>query len=176
MQEFEELHLINELLISGRESEAREKIIRLINDLGDKEKNNIILPLNDLIRQVGLYPYMNLDQSTWQEQFLLKAFTVDIGGREVILHREQSKLLSGLLDGKNLAVSAPTSFGKSFIVDAFLQLKKPKNVMMIVPTIALADEIRRRLQLKFSNDYKIITTTDIKLSKKIYLFFLRNVH
>lgn len=166
MEAFEELHLINELLVDGREAEAREKIIRLINDLDDKEKNNIISPLNDLIRQVGLYPYMNLDQSTWQEQFLLKAFTVDIGGREVILHREQSKLLSGLLDGKNLAVSAPTSFGKSFIVDAFLQLKKPKNVMMIVPTIALADEIRRRLQLKFSNDYKIITTTDIKLSKK----------
>jgi hypothetical protein len=166
---FEELHLINELLIGGNEAGAREKIIRLINNLDEEERNNVISPLNDLIRQVGLYPYMVKDKATWQEQFLLEAFTVDIGGKEVVLHREQSKLLSGLLDGKNLAVSAPTSFGKSFIVDAFLQLSKPKVVMMIVPTIALADEIRRRLQPKFGIDYKIITTVDVELAERSIL-------
>ncbi|PVZ89845.1 hypothetical protein C9426_00245 [Serratia sp. S1B] len=166
MGAFEELHLINELLIEGDEAGAREKLIRLIDYLTKEEKNKIIAPLNNLIRQVGLYPYMIKDKATWQEKFLLEAFTVDIGGKKVVLHREQSKLLSGLLDGKNLAVSAPTSFGKSFIVDAFLQLRKPNTVMMIVPTIALADEIRRRLQPKFGKNYKIITTTDIELAEK----------
>lgn len=166
---FEELHLINELLLEGHETDAREKIIRLINNLDEDEKVNIISPLNDLIRQVGLYPYMVKDKATWQEKFLLEAFTVDIGDKKVVLHREQSKLLSGLLDGKNLAVSAPTSFGKSFIVDAFLQLSKPKTVMMIVPTIALADEIRRRLQPKFGREYKIITTVDVDLAERSIL-------
>jgi reverse gyrase len=46
---------------------------------------------------------------------------------------------------------APTSFGKSFIIDAFIALKQPKNIAIIVPTIALTDETRRRLQRKFSN-------------------------
>lgn len=166
MEAFQELHSINELLIKGQESQAREKIIRLISGLGEQDKKIILAPLNDLIRQVGLYPYMDREQATWQEKILLNAFSVDIGGREIILHREQSKLLAGLLEGKNLAVSAPTSFGKSFIVDAFLQLRKPDTVMMIVPTIALADEIRRRLQPKFGKNYKIITTADVELADK----------
>lgn len=166
MEAFDELHVINELLLAGDENSAREKIIRLISWLREDDKKEIKAPLNNLIRQVGLYPYMYMDDPTWQEQILLNVFTVDIGGKEVVLHREQSKLLSGLLDGKNLAVSAPTSFGKSFIVDAFIQLRKPDTVMMIVPTIALADEIRRRLQPKFGKDYKIITTADIELVEK----------
>ena len=136
----------------------------------------VIAPLNDLLRQVGLYPYMDKEKATWQEQILLNSFSVDIGGKEVVLHREQSKLLAGLLEGKNLAVSAPTSFGKSFIVDAFLQLRKPNTVMMIVPTIALADEIRRRLQPKFGRDYKIITTADIMLAEKNILILLATVY
>lgn len=166
MEVFDELHFINELLIAGQEAKAREKIIRLVSNLNDVDRSMVIAPLNDLIRQVGLYPYMDKEKATWQEQILLNSFSVDIGGKEVVLHREQSKLLAGLLEGKNLAVSAPTSFGKSFIVDAFLQLRKPNTVMMIVPTIALADEIRRRLQPKFGRDYKIITTADIMLAEK----------
>jgi reverse gyrase len=50
------------------------------------------------------------------------------------------------MSGKNLAIIAPTSFGKSFIIDAFIALKQPKNTAIIVPTIALTDETRRRLQ------------------------------
>ena len=45
---------------------------------------------------------------------------------------------------RNIAVSAPTSFGKSFVIDAFIKIRKPKNVIIIVPTIALTDETRRR--------------------------------
>lgn len=166
MSSFEKLHIINNLLIEGKENAAREKIIRLIDSLNEDEISYIRLPLNDLIRKVGLYPYMDRATANWQEKFLLESFTVNIGDKEVVLHREQSKLLSGLLEGKNLAVSAPTSFGKSFIIDAYINLIKPKNIMIIVPTIALADEIRRRLQNKFKDDYKIITTTDILLAEK----------
>lgn len=68
-------------------------------------------------------------------------------------------------------MSAPTSFGKSFIIDAFISLKKPNNIVIIVPTLALTDETRRRLTQKFSNEYKIITTPSIKLDKKnIFVF------
>lgn len=90
---------------------------------------------------------------------------------EKALHREQYKLLKALLDNKNIAVSAPTSFGKSFVVDAFIKLKKPHNVMIIVPTIALTDETRRRIYKKFSQQYNIITTTDAELAERnIFIF------
>src|SRR5690606_10289485 len=72
---------------------------------------------------------------------------------------------------RNIAVSAPTSFGKSFIVDSFISIKKPTNVVIIVPTIALTDETRRRLHRKFSSEYKIITTPDVPLSEKNILIF-----
>lgn len=75
-------------------------------------------------------------------------------------------MLSALLKGESLAVSAPTSFGKSFVIDAFIAIKEPKNVVIIVPTIALADETRRRLFRKFSSKYKIITTTGSSLSER----------
>ena len=60
---------------------------------------------------------------------------------------------------------------KSFVIDAFIALREPKNVVILVPTIALADETRRRLQKKFGSTYKLITTADNSLaSKNIFIF------
>lgn len=96
---------------------------------------------------------------------------MDIGQDEpVTLHSEQSLVLKHLLDGDNLAVSAPTSFGKSLIIDAYIAIKKPKNVLILVPTIALTDETRR-LSKKFSAEYKIVTTSEVELGEKNILVF-----
>ncbi len=68
-------------------------------------------------------------------------------------------------------MSAPTSFGKSFVIDAFITLKNPINVVIIVPTIALTDETRRRLYKKFVSRYKIITTPEVDLGERnIFIF------
>lgn len=77
------------------------------------------------------------------------AFEIDVGRQLAILHREQSTVLARLQKGKSIAVSAPTSFGKSFIIDAFIAAKHPDTVVIIVPTIALMDETRRRLLKTF---------------------------
>ncbi|EPY6175743.1 DEAD/DEAH box helicase [Campylobacter coli] len=115
--------------------------------------------LNHLIRQFGLYPYMNQSTSILEDRFLLECFKTNIGEDEPkVLHREQSRVLKRLLSNDSLILSAPTSFGKSFIIDALIAIKKPKNILIIVPTISLLDETRRRLTRKFY-DYKIITTT-----------------
>lgn len=168
---FDKCQEINDLLNSGKETEARELLIKLLDF---HEKHNVTYsPLvNHLIREVGLYPYMKDESSNWQDGFICNLFKVDVGlEKEVALHRDQFLLLRKLLDGENIAVSAPTSFGKSFIVDAFIMVKKPSNVMIIVPTIALTDETRRRIYKKFSRDYKIITTSDAILGEKnIFIF------
>lgn len=168
---FEECRRINDLLESGSESEARDELIRLLDTLKKREIEYTPL-INHLIRKTGLYPYIDEVTSSWQEKFVCEAFKVDTGdSQERTMHREQSSLLSKLIEGKNIAVSAPTSFGKSFVIDAYISICKPNNVMIIVPTIALTDETRRRLYKKFSNDYKIITTTDAEISEKnIYIF------
>lgn len=162
---------INDYLIDGDEPKARDLLIQLLDYVG---RNNIqYFPLlNSLIREVGLYPYMDVNSSEWEDAFVYNLFKADIGlNEEKVLHREQFRLLSSLLAGKNIAVSAPTSFGKSFVIDAFIKLRKPRNVAIIVPTIALTDETRRRIYKKFANEYNIITTTDIPLvERNIFIF------
>lgn len=170
MDIFESCHLINEHLISNQEVEARNELIKLL-DYHERNKIEYSPLVNHLIRNTGLYPYLNADTANWEDRFVYEIFKVDIGGKQSTLHREQSSLLKRLVNGENIAVSAPTSFGKSFVIDAFISITNPNNVVIIVPTIALTDETRRRLYKKFANKYKIITTTEVKLAEKnIFIF------
>lgn len=171
MRFFELYRSINNLILNRKENEARVEVIKVL-DLHQRHNEPYNELINNLIRQVGLYPYMKESSSSWQERFIYESFKTDIGcSHDVTLHREQSSVLKKLISGDSLAISAPTSFGKSFIIDAFIAIKKPTNVMIIVPTIALSDETRRRLQKKFSTKYKIITTTDASLDdNNIFIF------
>ena len=74
----------------------------------------------------------------------------------VVFHRVQARVYGHLLNGENVVLSAPTSFGKSLIIDAIVASGKFDNVVVVVPTIALIDETRRRLS-RFSPEFKIIT-------------------
>jgi len=171
MEIFDTCHKINDLLLNNNEIDARNQLILLLDY---HEQNNIpYSPLvNHLIRETGLYPYIQTENADWEDRYVHEVFKVPTSSREVsTLHREQSLLLKKLLDGDNIAVSAPTSFGKSFVIDAFISIKNPCNIVIIVPTIALTDETRRRLYKKFANEYKIITTTEVELGdKNIFIF------
>lgn len=170
-QIFEKCHVINTLLISKRGKEARQELIKLL-DFHNSNNISYTPIVNHLIRETGLFPYIETETSNWEERFVYNAFKVDVGESEPLtLHREQSFLLKQILSGKNIAVSAPTSFGKSFVMDAYIKIRKPNNVLIIVPTLALTDETRRRLHRKFANEYKIITTSDVELAdKNIFIF------
>lgn len=171
MEYFEECSRINELLNSGNAAEARNQLIYLL-DRAEREQQTYSQLLNHLVRATGLYPYLKPETAHWQDRFVFESFKVDVGKDEpVTLHSEQSLVLKHLLAGEDLAVSAPTSFGKSLIIDAFIAIKRPLNVVILVPTIALTDETRRRLNKKFSPEYKVITTSDVPLSNKnIFIF------
>ncbi len=168
---FERCGHVNELLESGCDQEARDELIVILDEL--RVSGTPFDPLvNSLIRSVGLYPYIEEETAEWSDRFVIEAFSVDSGGgQRITLHREQSSLLRRLVKGESLALSAPTSFGKSFIIDAYISIKKPSNVLIVVPTIALADEMRRRLQRKFGERYRIVTCTDsAPADRNIYIF------
>ncbi|MCC4610960.1 hypothetical protein LL963_02425 [Xanthomonas campestris pv. esculenti] len=172
MDYFESLSEVNDLIESGREADARDSLIHLLDAI-KKRREQYSPPLNHLIRKVGLFPYLKEESSHWEDRLVLEAFKADVGDVSTKpLHREQSLLLSKLVAGESVAVSAPTSFGKSFVIDAFIAISAPKSVLIIVPTIALMDEARRRLQRKFGATYQIITTTDASEPQErvIYIF------
>lgn len=125
-----------------------------------------------LAEECGLYPYIDPANFGLITQSVIEAHSVNVRGK-LYLHSKQMQALLWLLGGDNVILSAPTSFGKSLLVDAFIARKYPFTVVMILPTIALIDETRRRLTSTFGNLYTIITTaTDEYDSSKPTIFIL----
>ncbi len=81
------------------------------------------------------------------------------------LHPEQMRVLNLIKGNNGLIFSAPTSFGKTFVVFEYIAREQPKNVVLIVPTLALVDEYKQKILKKYRNsflDYKIYTSIDIE--------------
>jgi replicative superfamily II helicase len=77
-----------------------------------------------------------------------------------------------LLEGKkNLILSAPTSFGKSLLIEELVASRHYKNIVIIQPTLALLDETRLKLT-KYHKDYKIIVRTSQLPSLELGNLFL----
>lgn len=165
---FEKCKRINLLFKEGKDEDARIEIIKLLDTI--KNINNIpknhLQYLNHLIRMSGIYIYIDTDNAILEDAVINKLFEIDIGSGYSTIHREQSRILKMLLNEKSILLSAPTSFGKSYIIDALIAIKGYRNIMIIVPTIALIDETRRRIYKKFSDKYKIITFSDSNISTR----------
>jgi len=113
--------------------------------------------LDGLVRQVGLFPYLepaDLQLADTIAYEFHRPDNMDTDG--VVFHRVQAQVYDYLMNGDNVVLSAPTSFGKSLIIDAVVASGRYKNIVLVVPTIALIDETRRRLS-RFSGQFKIIT-------------------
>jgi len=108
-----------------------------------------------LARATGLWNYIDKETADTADALLAEAVTSEeLGG--VTLHREQISALNDLLAGKNLILSAPTSFGKSLLIDALLASGQYRRVAIVLPTIALLDEFRRRLRRRFAESFEVV--------------------
>ncbi|MEQ8192658.1 MAG: DEAD/DEAH box helicase, partial [Candidatus Eremiobacterota bacterium] len=81
----------------------------------------------------------------------------------VSLHPEQIEILNQIKNNDALIVSAPTSFGKTFCVFEYIARYLPRNIVLIVPTLALVDEYLKRVIKKYQalfSIYKVHTHLD----------------
>lgn len=168
-------------LIKENNIEANNIVVRVLNSWNniDDQTRDIWA---DIIESIGFYPYLNND-------FISNHFNNFSGeirkGRHQsnsikgkFLHEGQFDLLEILNGDKNLIVSAPTSFGKSLIIEEIIASNKYKNIVVIQPTLALLDETRRKL-LKYKDDYKIIVRTSQEPSDEkgnVFLFTAERVN
>lgn len=142
-----------------RESDtALEIAIRLL----EARRNEQVPPdcvdaIELLAEECGLYPYIDSGRFSLLTRTVIEAHSVDLR-EKLYLHSKQMQVLLWLLDGDNVILSAPTSFGKTLLVDAFLATRLPATVVVILPTIALIDECRRRFTQTFGSHYRVITT------------------
>ena len=150
------LKRINDLLSNPSEEQlGRDLVIRALND---KEKfRNFEDLLKTLVRKAGLYPYLysEFGSRSADEDFLLRLYRSPyLSG--FVFHSLQYKIYRLIMQGRNVVLSAPTSMGKSAIIDSVLATRKLKRVVLVVPTIALIDETRRRIAQQSAFGYEII--------------------
>jgi late competence protein required for DNA uptake (superfamily II DNA/RNA helicase) len=145
------------LMDDSKAYQARDIIIR-IQDAWDRLDVNTHSIWNDLTEAAGLYPYTE-PQSLSGGALLRYEYHKSDHIEDVYLHQEQQILINALMSKESVVVSAPTSFGKSLLIQEVVASKVYRNIVIIQPTLALLDETRKKL-LKYKRDYKIIVSTN----------------
>lgn len=121
-----------------------------------------------LARSVGLWNYIDQDVADARDRFAAQMASVPEFG--IVLHREQMNALNALLRGENLILSAPTSFGKSVLIDVLLLQERYRRVAVVLPTIALLDEFRRRLVKRFGDKFDVLMHHSEKVQRDRVIF------
>ena len=149
-------------------NKGREALIKFIDNQCDYQ---LIPVVNSLLEKAGLYQYItDYDYLDFHQKLLLELHK-PFGMENYILHEVQGEVYRLLLDGENVILSAPTSFGKSLLVDAVIASQNYSNIVIIVPSIALIEETRVRIAEKFSQTYKIISFPSQELADKNICIF-----
>lgn len=93
---------------------------------------------------------------------LYNSFAISRINSNFSLHPQQLEFIRKIDENEALILSAPTSFGKTFCVFEYIARYKPKNVVLIVPTLALAKEYLMNIIKKYKDyfNYKVHTGID----------------
>lgn len=161
-------------------SEARSFLINILEnwEYVNEESKSIWL---DLIERAGFYPYyINKSKNVKGYERSLQASIRSVYFKSeyldnIYFHEKQKEIERSLSMNKNIAVSAPTSFGKSILIEEFVARKCYDNILIIQPTLALIDETRKNLS-KYLDYYNIvINTNQTVLDKNIFILTAERV-
>lgn len=163
-------------VLASTEPDNNQIQLLLLRVLDRKEEfSGFLEVINGLIQHFGLYPYLDTNLLTTKEAIIREIHrpalldndveNQDFSNEGVVFHRVQYEVFQHLMNGENVILSAPTSFGKSALIDSLVESKKFQNIIIVVPTIALMDETRRRI-FGLNCGYKIITHASQQLEEK----------
>lgn len=150
-------------LVVTEQSVGQEFVLRLLARIYDFQGMESMI--YSLVRQVGLFPYLEEENLSLKDTIAYEVHRPSGFKENIVFHHAQAEVYYTLLRGENVVLSAPTSFGKSLIIDSIIASQKHSNIFIIVPTIALIDETRKRLS-KFKDLYKVITHPNQSLSQR----------
>ena len=153
-------------LLAAGDSESISQVEKIVIHILDKWKtiSDDLKPIwSDIIEAVGYYPYLDkcakqgVEVTSLAEK-IRQQYHKSHYIEGVYMHSEQKKISDIIFSGRNVVVSAPTSFGKSLLIEEIVASLKYKNIVVIQPTLALLDETRRKFK-KYNQFYKIIVRT-----------------
>lgn len=132
----------------------------------------------DIITKCGFYPYLEKEQDFFYLDNLRGEISKEFHKANylkgnIYFHSAQQEVCDLLLNTEsNLVISAPTSFGKSLLIEELVASNKYNNIVVIQPTLALLNETRNNLR-KYEDKYKIIVrVADKPVKDKGNLFLL----
>lgn len=169
------------LLASNNEVDCDygRRIVINILDNWDKVDTNTHDIWTNIVESAGFYPYIaknNLHLNNFSAE-IRKGLLASDSIKNKYFHDKQKEIVDLLNYGKNVIVSAPTSFGKSLIIEEIIASQKFQSIVVIQPTLALLDETRKKLY-KYKDTYKLIVRTSqepSKLKSNIFLFTAERV-
>jgi superfamily II DNA/RNA helicase len=157
---------------SSVQNDGRNHLIKVI-DVWEQIPTGMKPMWEDLIESVGFYPYI--------EKYKMTVSDLDARIRQEYhrsnyifdktLHSKQKELSDLVLSKRNVIVSAPTSFGKSLLIEEIVASGIYTNIVIIQPTLALLDETRIKLR-QYADQYKIIVRTSQEPTKEKGNIFL----
>lgn len=128
---------------------------------------------NSVMTKLGNFPSLGLimekdDAGRYDTPELLldkqlKEVYQKVPGTEKIFTDAQYRLFEAIKDSNHFSFSGPTSFGKSFIMDAFInyiidERHGVDNIIVLVPTRALINQVSKRLKIEIKHEnYRVMT-------------------
>ncbi|AVQ88858.1 hypothetical protein C7R88_16145 (plasmid) [Plesiomonas shigelloides] len=155
------ISLVNEYNEHSNESLVQDVVIRALER--KKEIPNGFV-LDHILGELGLFPYVDKESNTSKDKFRRSIFTTPQDETKTF-HIRQAEVFHRIMNGENIILSAPTSFGKSLIIEALVASNEFNNIVIVVPTIALIDELKKKL-FKYKEQYKIVTQVSQKPSER----------
>ena len=157
--------LANEII----QNNDKEKLISVIENWQYVNDNTQPIFV-DLIESFGFYPYLKdietLDMAALiRNEYHKSDYLINTENENITFHYEQKILEEKITHKQNLLISAPTSFGKSILIEEFVARKHYNNILIIQPTLALIDETRRKLK-KYDDFYNIVVNTKQNIAEK----------
>ena len=171
-KEFVDLLRFADILCRSQAAEGRNKSYKIISLLYDHYKNDCYYQgcAETVLTKLGLFPTINLieaDNSLSNMEAKLERSVKEIYQQspfeDKIFTDAQYALFEKLKNSNHFSFSGPTSFGKTMMIGAFINhiiesRNGSDNIVILVPTRALINQIASKLRSEINNPaYKILT-------------------
>jgi len=140
-----------------------------------KKKREFVLKdflINNNSECLSFYDLDMYDNPQTVSSKILSVINKSLINPKIVLNKYQIEILN-ILNDSNLFLSAPTSFGKTFIMLEFIKRNEEKlnNIIFIIPTLALMNELVKKIYKLFSKGYNICINGSEELKEKnIFVF------
>lgn len=171
-KEFDDVLRFADILSRSSEAEGRNKAYKIISIMYDAYKDDMQFQYyaNAILTKLGNFISLNIavekpeavDTIETALEKQIKQVYQKVPFNDLIFTDPQYKLFEAMKDSNHYSFSGPTSFGKSFIMDAFIQHIITErhgidNIVVLVPTRALINQVSARLKRTIlDKNYKVL--------------------